>query len=51
MVGYGGIRSSKGGKVRLSAQEAGLPVMPKSTERGKHISRSTLIAGESYAKV
>jgi hypothetical protein len=46
MVGYGGIRSSKGGKVRLSAQEAGLPVMPRANERGKHISRSTLIAGD-----
>ncbi len=46
MVGYGGGRSSKGGKVVKSAQEAGLPVIPRSRQRGKDISRSTLIAGD-----
>ncbi len=44
MAGYGGGRGTKTFPVKLSAYEAGLPVMPKPTERGKHISRSTLVA-------
>lgn len=43
MSGYGGGRSTKAPPVRLSAQEAGLPVMPRG-ERGRNISRSTLVA-------
>lgn len=44
MAGYGGSRGTKTFPVELSAYEAGLPVMPKPAERGKHISRSTLVA-------
>jgi hypothetical protein len=45
MSGPGGARGTKTRPVIQSAQEAGLPVMPRG-ERGKHISRSTLVSGD-----
>jgi len=45
MSGYGGSRGTKAFPVERSAVEAGLPVM-NPAERGKHISRSTLVSGD-----
>ncbi len=44
MSGYGGGRSTKAPPVRLSAQEANLPTMPRPTGERKQVSRSTLVA-------
>jgi len=45
MAGYGGGRRTKTFEISRSAREAGLPVM-RPTERGKHLSRSTLVSGD-----
>lgn len=46
MAGYGGTRGTKTFHVARSAVEAGLPVMPRPKERGKHISRSSISSGD-----
>lgn len=46
MAGYGGSRGTKTFPVELSAEQAGLPVMRPPAQRGKSISRSTLVAGD-----